>query len=470
MFEDLAAAASSAVNTIKSAVGSAQEAVNGKQRQPAYAISVDGVDITNVVNSRLMNLTVTDNRGFEADTVEITIDDGDGMVEIPPKGAKVRVAIGWSDTGTVDKGSFTVDEIEHSGAPDQLVIRARSADLRTGLTEKREQSWHDTTVGGVVTAIALRNDLQPALSSTLEPIEVAHFDQTNESDVNMLTRLADMHGAIAAVKDDHLLFMPAGLGQTASGKLLPVATIQRTDGDRHRFAVSDREAYAAVRANYFDVKQGKRGVVMVNEKTAKLLREQLAAKQRAANAHANSTDPAFTILHVYASKAKAIAGAKHELAKRVYTQVKASYVDTKHKQKGQVLVTNKTVKTLSTEKLKSTSGLPDALPATTDTANDPTFNDAGNVLTLRHSYATKDNAMRAARAAWDRLQRGLANFGITLAYGRPELMPEMPIKVVGFKPQIDAIDWTLTKVVHNLGDGGYTTQLELETKVDVLPD
>ena len=443
---------------------------NLKMRKPAYNITVGTRNINHLLDARLMNLTVTDNRGFEADTVEITLDDSDGMVEIPPKGAKVRVAIGWSDTGTVDKGSFVVDEIEHSGTPDTLVIRARSADLREGLTTKREQSWHDTTVGGVVSAIALRNDLQPALSATLEPIEVAHFDQTNESDANMLTRLADMHGAIAAVKDDHLLFTPAGLGQTVSGQLLPVATIQRTEGDRHRFAVSDREAYAAVRANYFDVKQGKRGVVMVNEQSAKLLREQLANKQKAANALANSTDPVFTITHTYASRAKAVAGAKLVLAKRTYSQVKAIYKDALHRVSGEVLVTNKSIKDLNKMPLASTSGLPDALPATTDKANDPTFNDAGNVLTLRHSYATKENAERAARSAWDRLQRGVANFGITLAYGRPELLPEQPVKVVGFKPQIDAIGWTITKVVHNLGDGGFTTQLELETKVDVLPD
>lgn len=137
-----------------------------------------------------------------------------------------------------------------------------------------------------------------------------------------------------------------------------MATIQRTYGDRHRFAVSDREAYKAVRANYFDVKQGKRGVVMVKEKTAKQLREQLAAKQKAANELVNSAEPVFTITHTYASRAKA--GAKLILAKGT--------------------------KDLTTTKPTNTSGGPDALPATTDKANAPTFNDACNVLTLRHSY------------------------------------------------------------------------------------
>jgi len=29
----------------------------------------------------------------------------------------------------IDKGSFTVDEVEHAGAPDVLTIRARSASM-----------------------------------------------------------------------------------------------------------------------------------------------------------------------------------------------------------------------------------------------------------------------------------------------------------------------------------------------------
>ncbi len=60
-----------------------------------------------------------------------------------------------------------------------------------------------------------------------------------------------------------------------------------------------------------------------------------------------------------------------------------------------------------------------------------------NVLVLRHTYASKHNAERAARANWERLQRGVATFAITLARGRAELTPEMPVRVSGFKKEID---------------------------------
>lgn len=452
------------------------------QRSPAYALNVGGVSITDVVNQRLISLTLTDNRGFEADALDLVLDDADGALELPAKGATVQLSIGWVDTGTVDKGTYIVDELEHSGAPDQLTIRARSANLRAGLTEKREQSWHDTTLGGILTAIAFRHEMETAISPALETIPVPHIDQTNESDLNIMSRLAELHGAIATIKDGRLLFITAGTGTTASGKPLPVMTITRQDGDRHRFAVADREAYTAVRATYFDIKQNKRGEVIVNGNTAEALRERVQATEQAANARINGTDPtppSFKIQHIYASKGKAIKGAKDQLKKGSYKAIQASYWDEKAKQKGEIEVTATGTKQLSKQraigprvqdtKAKHASTV-DAVMAASHTSTDPSFSDGGNIKTLRHTYATKETAFRGAMSAWQRLQRGLANFSITLAEGRPELMPELPANVNGFKPQIDAIDWTITRVVHNITESGYTTALELEARLTEIPD
>ncbi|MDA5542791.1 phage tail protein [Yersinia rochesterensis] len=91
-----------------------------------------------------------------------------------------------------------------------------------------------------------------------------------------------------------------------------------------------------------------------------------------------------------------------------------------------------------------------------------------NVLTLRTTYASKHNAQRAAKSNWERLQRGAAKFSIQLAKGRADLSPEVPVKVIGFKKQIDEADWTLVTVTHSVSDSGFTTVLELEVKIDDL--
>lgn len=89
-----------------------------------------------------------------------------------------------------------------------------------------------------------------------------------------------------------------------------------------------------------------------------------------------------------------------------------------------------------------------------------------NVKVLRHTCASPSNAERAARAEWQKIQRGVATFSITLARGRSELFPSLHAKVSGWKPQIDGTGWSVGRVVHSLNDGGFTTALELEIQPD----
>ncbi len=84
----------------------------------------------------------------------------------------------------VFKRKFTVDEIEHSGSPDRLIIRARSADFRETLNVRREKSWHKTTVGEVVKEIATRHSLKVAIGKDVAAQALDHLDQTNESDAS----------------------------------------------------------------------------------------------------------------------------------------------------------------------------------------------------------------------------------------------------------------------------------------------
>lgn len=225
---------------------------------PAFRLAVDGLDIAQIISPRLMSLELTDNRGVEADQLSITLSDHDGLLTIPPKGAVIRLWLGWSDTGLVDKGTYTVDETEHSGAPDVLSIRARSADLRKGLKTKRERSWSNTTLGDVLGDIAIGNGLTATISGALDGLPILQLDQANESDANLISRLGEEFDAVASVKAGCLLCLPAGGGKTASGMDLPHITLTRADGDQHRYLQADRDSYDGVRAYYYDVNSAKK--------------------------------------------------------------------------------------------------------------------------------------------------------------------------------------------------------------------
>lgn len=220
---------------------------------PGFRLTVDDKDIARMVAPRLISLQLTDNHGIEADQLSITLSDHDGLLAIPPKGATVRLWLGWSDTGLVDKGTYTVDETEHSGAPDVLSIRARSADLRGGLKTKRERSWSETTLGQVLNDIAAGNGLKTSISAALQEQAIKHMDQANESDANLITRLGKTYDAVISVKSGFLVCLPAGGGKTASGAALPHITLTRQDGDGHRFLQADRDSFTGAKAYYYDV-------------------------------------------------------------------------------------------------------------------------------------------------------------------------------------------------------------------------
>lgn len=319
-----------------------------------FKITLGGNDMTSKFKPRFMGLTLTECRGGEADQLDLTLDDADGKLAIPPKGEKIELQLGWDDQGLVNKGTFIVDEVEHSGTPDQITLRARTADLLDDFRQLRERSFHDTTIGAVIDAIAAAHELKSGASAKLRGRKVEHIDQTNESDANFLRRLGKQFDAVATVKNDTLLFSPAGESKTVSGKPLPVINITRRDGDHHRFHSAERDTYTGVRVFWYDQKHNTRFSVVAGR--------------------------------------------------------------------------------------------------------------SGNAKRLRTVYASKDDAIQAARAEWQRVQRGIHTFHLDLAVAMPQIMPQSPVQASGWKPIIDETEWITVRVSTRVdADNGMSQNIELET-------
>jgi len=89
----------------------------------------------------------------------------------------------------------------------------------------------------------------------------------------------------------------------------------------------------------------------------------------------------------------------------------------------------------------------------------------GHVKILRGDFPTEADAKRAAEAELARVKRGAATFTLDLAIGRPDVFPEMSVKLSGWPDAIIAYDWIVAKATHKLdGNGGYLTSLELENR------
>lgn len=360
---------------ISGAAGSVDNILTEALKIPAFSIRQGGKVLTEL-SDRVLSISLTDNRGFDADQLSLELDDTDGSVALPPRGAELSFWLGWMGEALVYKGVYTVDEVAHDGPPDRITVTARSADFREEFNVKREVSWHDVTVERVVSAIAKRYDLTPQISDLLMDVEIDHADQTQESDMSFLTRMAEMLGAIATVKNGNLLFIVPGGGFTTSGKAIPSIAITRSSGDRHRFRVADRDAYTGVRAYWLDLNYGKKKKVSVRRRATTKKKDKSSSRE-------------------------------------------GDYIEGAE----------------------------------------------GNVFIMRKTFQNEEAARRAAAAKWQQLQRGAAEFSITLARGRAELYPEMHATVTGFKTDIDAQDWIISKVQHDVDDNGFTTQLNFEAKI-----
>lgn len=332
---------------------------------PAWRVELDGRDLwTGAMRPRVVSLSISEKRGDEADQLNITLDDSDGALAIPAEGAVLSVSIGWQSgpdvvAGLVAKGAFKVDDVTHSGPPDQIRITARAADFTSDIRNRRETSWKETTLGAVLADVARRNALTLKAAADLAAIALPSVTQSRESDIAFLRRLGRENDAVATIKAATLIFARKGTGKTASGAPLPALAITRRDGDGHSWSRQKRDGQAGVCASWHDRGEAKRQT--------------------------------FTV------------------------------------------------------------------------------GDAKGAKKLRKVYASEADARRAAIAERDRLQRAPASLDLNLSLGRPDAMPEAPVSVLGFKPEIDATAWIIAEVTHRLDAGGLVSALKLENGPAAAP-
>lgn len=232
---------------------------------PDFRVIAAGANITPQIRDRLLSLRITDEAGTKADTVEITLDDRDGLIELPAPGAQLLVFLGYRETGLIPMGLYTADEVTVSAPPATLTIRAKAADLGGSLKDQKTRSWDAITIGDLVATIAAEHDLEPKVAERFAPVMIDHIDQTDESDISFLDRIGRDHGALVSVKGGALLFIGKGEGRTASGLPIPPRPMRQQDMISWSLTLTTREAYGSVTASWHDKQTARRQEVTAGE-------------------------------------------------------------------------------------------------------------------------------------------------------------------------------------------------------------
>ncbi len=253
--------------------------------QPRFRIYANNQEITAAIRDRLIELVVTDEAGIQSDELKLTLDDRrreDGAIaELPRIGTVLTVSLGYAETTLVAMGRFIVDEIEIRSPPATLTVSAKAADMVGPFRSPKTRSWDATTLGQLVETIAAEHHYQAKIDPELGAIPIPHLDQTAESDMALLTRLAAKHDAVAKPVAGFLVLAKQGAIKTITGQVMPTIKLTASDLAEWRYRHSARKpggsgstsdgdtqkppttAAGGVKAYWWDFEKGERREVTV---------------------------------------------------------------------------------------------------------------------------------------------------------------------------------------------------------------
>lgn len=218
---------------------------------PVWTLSWSGKAVTADIASMVTSLTVTDKKEGESDELTVELEDSDGRWRnawMPAKGDVLDVAIGFQGGAMFDAGSFQVDDIEHSGPPDRLSVRAMAAGVTHALRTKRHRAFEGKTLPQIAAMVAADHGMTVIGDPATEPLK--RISQANETDLQFLSKVAAEHGYVFSVRGKSLVFL-------SDEELLaadPVMTLSRSRHHpiRWRFRRTSRQVYKECEVSYQD--------------------------------------------------------------------------------------------------------------------------------------------------------------------------------------------------------------------------
>ncbi len=199
---------------------------------------------------------------FSSDKAEILLDNRDSVLEIPATGANLEISIGYEDKELNLMGSYIVDTVKLMSPPLKMRVTAKATNtkiknLNSKIRSPKSKSWHEHTLFSIVSAIAKAHEFEAIIDNQLNEIYIKHIDQTDESDISFLSRLAKDHDSFIKFIDDKLIFIKKGTGTSISGVELPEAEIFESEITNWKLSVSERGKFGRVRAKWHNLADGK---------------------------------------------------------------------------------------------------------------------------------------------------------------------------------------------------------------------
>lgn len=235
--------------------------------EPIFQLFYRGVDISSELAPHLVSCTYTDKVHGEADDVEVTVQDRDGLWRgawCPETGDEVTLAIGYKGGVIVPCGSFEIDEpaARLGRGGDSFTFRGQSAPVSKALRTKKTRGFDNQSLKDIAGKVASENGF--TIVGTPPDIWFEHQRQRRERDLEFLSRMADDFGAYFSVKGRQLVFAE----RRELHERPPIFTL-RAQSDDYISADLKRgstKTASKAKASYFDGNQKKTIEVEVEDK------------------------------------------------------------------------------------------------------------------------------------------------------------------------------------------------------------
>lgn len=198
----------------------------------------------------ISRVSVIDEISDESDALEVECDSTTASIE---QEITVDVLLGLAPA-VWDAGSYRLQSVEEG--PGRCHLLFTSAAFDDEWKKKRDTSYNKLTVKDLVGKIAKRHGLKPKCDIEKK---ITHIAQNEESDLNLLTRLAEKYNAIFNVKKGTLIFL------NKAGDSLPRTVVASIEAERWTFRHDKKKLYKSCKARYRDHAAAKEKEVVVGD-------------------------------------------------------------------------------------------------------------------------------------------------------------------------------------------------------------
>lgn len=203
-------------------------------KKPKLTVIVDGKDVTDAFDPRLIAVSVHMVDGGASDTADLTLDDRDGSLRLPRAGADISIRVEWSDgSGSALEFNGKTDEPESIGSRPggrTLNLRAMAADMGGEIKENAQAHKDDADFGDVAKEWGQSAGLDVKVAPELAKKRRDYWDMKNENFMAWGQRIAEELGATFKIMGKTAVFTPRNSDSNASGQALTNFEIRGGDG------------------------------------------------------------------------------------------------------------------------------------------------------------------------------------------------------------------------------------------------